>query len=199
MIGVAIGSSVMGRESCDPEFEPLYEEMNRRGAAVFGHALQCGMYSPLIKPFWSLNAASLTFENEMFRLHMINRRIPQRFPRLKVIVPHLGGAMLFLTGRLDRIWNRYPNPFRGADPSLSELPSETMRRMWYDSVYSFDEVAFRVARDAVGVERILLGSDYPALTVDLTTAVGDVQQHDLPQADIDKILDENAARLLELS
>jgi hypothetical protein len=36
MIGVAIGTSVLGRESCDPEFEPLYEEMNRRGAVVFG-------------------------------------------------------------------------------------------------------------------------------------------------------------------
>jgi predicted TIM-barrel fold metal-dependent hydrolase len=71
--------------------------------------------------------------------------------------------------------------------------------MWYDSVYSFDGVAFRVTRDVVGVERILLGSDYPALTVDLKTAVSDVEGNGLPQTDLDRILDQNAARLLGLS
>jgi aminocarboxymuconate-semialdehyde decarboxylase len=198
MIGVAIGSSVMARESCDPDFEPLYEEMNRRGAVVFGHALQCGLYSPLIEPFWSLNSASIAIENGMFGLHMINRRVPQRFPQLKVIVPHLGGTMPFLADRFDRFWHHYPHPYPGDDPALSEPPSQTMRRMWYDSVYSFDGAAFRVTHDLVGVERILLGSDYPALTVDLKTAVSDVQGNGLPQADLDRILDQNAARLLEL-
>jgi 6-methylsalicylate decarboxylase len=199
MIGVAIGSSVMARESCDPEFEPLYDEMNRRGAVVFGHALQCGMYSPLIEPFRPLSPASIAVENGMFGLHMLNRRVPQRFPQLKVIVPHLGGAMPLLAGRFDRFWHHHPHPYPGDDPALSELPSETMRRMWYDSVYAFDPVAFSVTRELVGVDRILLGSDYPAVTVDLTTAVADVHGNGLAQADVDKILDLNAARLLQLS
>jgi predicted TIM-barrel fold metal-dependent hydrolase len=70
--------------------------------------------------------------------------------------------------------------------------------MWFDSVYSFDPLSLRTAVDAVGVERIMLGSDYPAFSDDITISVNALHDCGLPHEHIHQILDENAARLLGL-
>ena len=59
----------------------------------------------------------------MFVAHMIARRIPHRYPRIRFIVPHLGGPIPMPLNRLDKQGVRDL-------AELAELPSVTARRFW---------------------------------------------------------------------
>lgn len=147
MIGVTIGTSVVVRSAADEAFEPLYAELNRRQAPLFVHPGGRGMCSPLIEDYglrWSIGAP---FEDTMFMMHVIQKKIPQRYPNIKIIVPHLGGAYPMLVNRLDN-GARYV----GASP-LSPIA----RLMWYDTVAHGNTAALKCAYAAYGADRLVHG------------------------------------------
>src|SRR5215469_13184716 len=48
MAGVTFGCSIMNRSVTDRQFEPVYEELNRRSAVLFFHPMVNGICSPII-------------------------------------------------------------------------------------------------------------------------------------------------------
>ena len=89
---------------------------------------------------------------------MIAKQIPYSYPRIKFIVPHLGGPIPMLMNRLDK---QGQGP-RG-HPNLAEAPSVTARRFYYDTVCYGSKPAFLCALEAFGADHIVTGSDYPVL------------------------------------
>jgi predicted TIM-barrel fold metal-dependent hydrolase len=156
MAGITFGCSILNRSVTDKEFEPLYQEMNRRGAVLFFHPMVNGICSPLITDFGLEGTAGTTIEDTVVVLHMIVRQIPHRYPNIKMIVPHLGGLIPMLLNRMD---NQVAALHRG----LPEKPSMTARRFWYDTVSHGSHAALRCACEAFGPERLVTGSDYPVL------------------------------------
>ena len=156
MAGITFGCSILNRSVTDKELEPLYQEMNRRSAVLFFHPMVNGICSPLITDFGLEGAAGTTIEDTVVVLHMIVRRIPYRYPGIKIIVPHLGGLIPMLLNRMD-------NQVASMHPHLPEKPSETARRFWYDTVGHGSHAALRCAVEAFGPERLVTGSDYPVL------------------------------------
>ena len=156
MAGITFGCSILNRSVTDKEFEPLYQEMNRRGAVLFFHPMVNGICSPLITDFGLEGAAGTTFEDAVVVLHMIMRQIPHRYPDIKMIVPHLGGLIPMLLNRMD-------NQVAAMNRDLPEKPSMTARRFWYDTVSHGSHAALRCACEAFGPEHLVTGSDYPVL------------------------------------
>ena len=192
MAGVTVGTSVLGRSLVEPDFEPLYEELNRRGAVLFVHPAGVGACSPLIQPYrltWPIGAP---IEDTIAVMHFIQKGIPMRYPKIKIIISHLGGALPMLLPRLD-------DHARAFMPEGSERPSIIARRIWYDTVGHGHIPALRCACDSLGADRLLLGSDYPYQKGEqYRRAVSYVQEAGLPQEDVRRILDRNAAALLGL-
>ncbi len=119
-----------------------------------------------------------------------------RFPRLDLILAHLGAALPFILPRIDietelnsQFLTDYSSPIEGA-------PSSRFLRFYLDTV-SHHAAAYRCALETWGSERILLGSDYPysrwERSVDAIEVLG------LSQHDENLILSGNARRLLKLS
>ena len=112
-VGVNMNISCLGRSIAEPEFEPIYAEMNRRGAILFVHPSVTGVCSPVINDWGFRASIGNSVEDAMFVAHMIARAIPQRYPNIRFIVPHLGGPIPMLLNRLDRkacaIWAPWPN------------------------------------------------------------------------------------------
>ena len=107
-------------------------------------------------------------------------------------MPHLGGLMPLILGRLD-----YHAPLFLTD--VTEPPSATARRLWYDTVAHGSVAVLRCAHAELGAERLLLGSDFPNQADDAyTRAVHFIRDAALPPADVEAILDGNATRLLDL-
>jgi len=93
--------------------------------------------SPLIANYgltWPIGAP---IEDTISATQLIFKSIPVRYPRIKIINSHLGGALPMLLQRLD-------NQYRWAAPQMTEPPSTQARRMWYDTVGHFHVPALRL-------------------------------------------------------
>jgi aminocarboxymuconate-semialdehyde decarboxylase len=116
-------SQSIGRET---EFEPIYAEMNRRGAVLFVHPAGTGICLPFIVDYGYRAAVGTSLEDATFVWHMIAKQIPHRYPNIKFIVPHLGGPIPMLLNRLDQ-----QGQSQSGHPNLAEAPSVTAKRFWY--------------------------------------------------------------------
>ncbi len=194
MVGVTMGTSVLCRSVADPMFNPFWEEMNRRGTILFFHPSGISACSPLVQEFsltWPIGAS---IEDTTVVAHLIVNQIPKRYPRVRIIVPHLGGDIAMLMQRLDNQRVLYM-------PADAERASVTAKRFWYDTVSHGYVPALRAACTSFGADRLVLGSDYPY-------EVGDVFQRcvdyvkdpgvGLTPDQVEAILDRNAQGLFRL-
>ncbi len=193
MAGVAMNCSVFDRSTAEEEFEPLYEEMNRRGTVIFYHPVQNGICSPMITDYGFTVSVGASLEDSAIVLHHIARKLPHRYPNIRMIVPHLGGIIPMLLRRLD---NQAPQQH----PDLPEKPSVTAKRFYYDTVGHGSQEALACAVGAFGADHLVTGSDYPVLlSFESYKATFDyINQSQLAPAARHAILHENAANLLGL-
>jgi 6-methylsalicylate decarboxylase len=193
MAGVTMQGFCLGHSIAEDRFLPLFEEMNRRRAVLFLHPAVNGIDSPLIND-WSLTAAAgPLFEDTTMALHLMVKGLPARYPDVRIIIPHLGGGLASMLSRLD-------NQLKLSVANLSEEPSVTARRFWYDTVSHGSAIALRAAVDAFGADRLLPGSDFPVLlNFEPYGATFDyVRRSGLARGDADRILTKNAERLFPL-
>lgn len=154
MVGAAVTTSVLGRGLGDPLFDPLYEELDRRGSVLYVHPAGEGAGAELIAGHnltWSIGAP---IEDTVAIMHLILAGIPSRHPDLKIIASHLGGALPMLLNRTD-----HQVPWEA--PGTPELPSVAAGRMWFDTVGHDHAPALRAAVDTFGADRLVLGTDFP--------------------------------------
>jgi 6-methylsalicylate decarboxylase len=191
MLGVSMTCSCFDRSTAEAEFEPLYQEMNRRRAVLNYHPIQNGICSPMINDYRFTVSVGASLEDSAIVLHLIARRVPERYPDIKYVVPHLGGIIPMLLERLD---NQAPRQH----PNLPEPPSVTARRFYYDTVGHGSQAALLCAWKAFGADQLVAGSDYPVLMAFETyrQTFHYIRESSLPAEDVDKILNHNAQRLL---
>jgi predicted TIM-barrel fold metal-dependent hydrolase len=186
--GVTFTTSINGRPLTDPAFEPVFAELNRRAAVVFLHPAGFGCESHLIEDSGLSWPVGAPVEDAICAMQLLQAEFPRRFPRLKIIVPHLGGFLPFIRYRLDKA-RRMP----GGDPASVQL-----RKLWYDTANGEPD-ALAHAVNVYGADRILFGSDYPYWTGDAYLhAVHYLEQIGLSEYDIAAIRNGNARRLFEV-
>ena len=193
MVGAAVTTSVAGRSLADAAFHPLYAELNRRKSVLYIHPAGCGAESPLINQHrivWSVGAP---IEDTIAIMHLVLAGIPSRYPDMKIIASHLGGLLPMVVRRVD-------DHIDYEAPDTPEKPSLAFRRLWYDTVGHNHVPALRAAAEALGADRLLLGTDFPYQSGELFyTAVDYVRRAGLSADDVRAILDGNAASLLGLA
>jgi aminocarboxymuconate-semialdehyde decarboxylase len=188
---VNLGCSVAGRPLDDPEFDPFFRELDRRQAVLFLHP--CGVGAPMTDAYgldWMVGGC---FEDTVTSLRLVMSGLTSRYPNIKVIVPHLGGTLPFLMQRIEDSVTR--RVLRGGEAPKTKV-TDLIRGLYFDTVNNYS-VALRCSCEAFGSDHIMLGTDFPYLT--LAECVDFVKASGLPQADIDAILDGNAQRLLGLA
>ncbi|MFL6077500.1 MAG: amidohydrolase family protein [Mycobacteriales bacterium] len=192
MVGAAITTSVLGRSLADPAFLPVYAELDRRGSVLFVHPAGSGAGSPLIGPdmTWAVGAP---IEDTVAVTHLILAGIPSRYPNLRIVATHLGGALPMVLERLDRqsAWEA---------PGTPEKPRVAARRMWYDTVAHDHVPALRAAVESLGADRLVLGTDFPYQSGEaFRQAVGYLERAGLPAEQVAGIRDATPAGLLGLT
>jgi 6-methylsalicylate decarboxylase len=129
-------------------------------------------------------------EDTISVMHLITNGIPARYPNIKIINSHLGGAMPMLLQRAD-------DQYRWEAPDTPERPSVSARRMWYDTVGHGHVPALRCAIDSFGADRLLLGTDFPYENGDrFVRAVDFIDDPQIGARDARAILEQNASALL---
>ena len=190
MTGVAMNTSVLGRALVEPGFEPVFAELNRRGAVLYLHPAGNSACSPLIGDYHLTWMVGAPVEDTISIMQLITRGIPARYPDITIINSHLGGALPMLLQRAD-------DQYRWEAPGTPQKPSVAARRMWYDTVGHGHVPALRCAIDSFGADRLLLGTDFPYENGD--TFIRAIDYINDPRIDPDAaraILDHNASTLL---
>jgi len=192
MSGVYVGTNVNNRDLDDPLFEPILAKIEQLNLPVFLHPLQT-VGGERTKPWYLSNLLGNPFDAAIAACHLIFGGVLDRHPKLQICLPHGGGALPMLIGRIDHgaQVRAEIKPLR-----LPQPPSAYMQRFTYDTiVHSKPAMEFLIRE--VGAERILLGSDY-CFDMGYDRPVQFLEQINLTSAQRKMILGGNAARLLKL-
>ena len=189
MVGVTAGTVVLGKSIADPAFDGFFAELNRRKAVLFIHPTGGSLGSPLIESTNLVWPVGAPLEDAVCLLQFMQANFPSRFPDIKIILPHLGGFVPFLTARLDQLQDHFL-------PDSAMAPSAQAKYFWYDTVNG-NPAALRCALETLGADHLLLGTDYPFWRDDaFKLCVDYISNAGLPASDVDRILSANAKTAL---
>lgn len=156
--GVVMETNVHGVYLGDPRLDPLWAALDRRKAVVFLHPTSppCLESVGLGRP-----APILEFPMDTARTvtDLIFAGTLTRYPNLRVIVPHAGGALTALAERVAQ-FSTLPflrqRPAGGADEVRRVLAS-----LYYDLAGSASDGAIERLRRLTSLTHVLFGSDFP--------------------------------------
>jgi aminocarboxymuconate-semialdehyde decarboxylase len=154
--GVEIATSVAGTYLGDSRFERFWAAAERTDALVFVHPTTRGFADPVFGEHYLHNVVGNPMETTLTAAHMVLGGVMERHEGLKVLLAHGGGALVTLRGRL----RRGQEAVAAAGGALREPADTSIRRFLFDSV-THDPSLLRWLVDAVGADRVVLGSDYP--------------------------------------
>jgi aminocarboxymuconate-semialdehyde decarboxylase len=143
--------------------------------------------------YWLTPLVGFLFDTTLAAAGLVFSGVVERFPRIRWVLGHLGGAIPYLAERLDRGYHA----FRECREHISKPPSEYLKQFYYDTV-NFDPRALRLAIEFASAGQILAGSDYPHQIGSIERMLASLRALDIPEAERSAILGGNAARLLAL-
>jgi len=101
MVGLTMNTSILDRAITDPEFEPVFAELDRRGAILYLHPVGNGACSPLVSEHHITWMVGAPFEDTIAAMQLITSGHLQKYPAVKIICSHLGGALPMIPRRAD--------------------------------------------------------------------------------------------------
>jgi len=156
LLGIEIGTHIDGVPLGDERLDPVYAAAEALGLLVFVHPLHPAGLERIggRREFAAISAFPL--ETALATVSLLSARVLHRFPKLRILLSHGGGAAPWIVPRID---------FACSAGSLlkdylPEAAGDTLRRFWYDTI-TYDSAALTYLAERVGTDRLVVGSDYP--------------------------------------
>lgn len=185
--GVQIGTTAGERELDHPSLADFWARAEELGTLVIIHPWGCTLGERLAD-YYLANTVGNPVETTVALSRLIFSGLLDRHPGLRVCSVHGGGYLPTYLGRSDHAWHHRPDARTCARP-----PSSYVRRIWFDSLV-YSPAGLRALVEAVGAQRVLLGSDYP-FDMGVTDPVDRLEAAGLDAATVAAIAGGNAARL----
>jgi 6-methylsalicylate decarboxylase len=157
--GVIVLTNSQGLYLGNPALDPVLEEINRRSGVIFIHPtsakgselVDCGRPRPMIE---------FLFETARTVVDYVLSGNADRYPNVRVIVPHGSGVIPLLVERVQLF--AALNPESEAEPVIAKL-----RRCFFDLANTGSALQISALREVCPHEHLLYGSDYPWASGDL--------------------------------
>lgn len=188
--GVYTGTNINNKDLSDPLFEPIWTRVEELDLPVFLHPLQ-PVGGERLRKFYLQNLLGNPIDSAIAACHLIIGGVLDRHPKLRIGLPHGGGALLILIGRVDHGWEVRPEV-----KHLPKAPSKYLDRFFYDTIVHSKQIMEFVI-STVGAERVMLGSDY-CFDMGYERPIQFLEQINLTSAQRKMILGGTAAKLLKL-
>jgi aminocarboxymuconate-semialdehyde decarboxylase len=190
MRGAMVFSNVNHVALSDPRYEPLWRQADDLGAVIYIHPTDPSGVNAMLD-YWLMPLVGFLFDTTLAAARLVFSGVVERYPRIRWVLTHMGGAIPYLSERLDRGWRVFADCRRHID----RPPSEYLRTFYYDTV-NFNPAALRLALDFAGADRLLAGSDYPHQIGSLPLMLETIEKASLTAEAREKILGRNALSLL---
>jgi aminocarboxymuconate-semialdehyde decarboxylase len=182
-----VGHAASNEWSLDrADLQPVYERLAERGLPLLIHPSGEGVHrAPMFDRFNLSAGIAAMVETTTVATRLMLSGMLDRVPGFVPVVPHLGGALPYLCGRIDDI--------AGTGDAEHDVRHYLRHRLRVGTC-SFHHPALDAAAATVGPEHILLGTDYPYRGT-LQRAVDDIRASSLSPDEQAGVLRENAVRL----
>jgi len=196
LVGGLINGHTHGRYLDDPAYLGLFECAERLGAPIYLHpttphpAVMDAWFAPYVKDGLHLASWGFAAETGTHVLRLIYSGLFDKFPRLQMILGHLGEMLPYAAYRIDRYYGLGGDGGGG----LARLPSAYLRDNFHITTSgNFNPIAFACALDVMGPERLMFSVDYPM--DDNVTGAEFLRELQVDDDVRSKIAGENALRL----
>jgi len=166
-VGGAIPSQVNGVDLDDAGLDPLFEAAVSLDAPLFMHPFRVSD-TVRLKRYFLNNVCGVPFDTTIAALRLFFSGTLDRWPGLKIVLAHCGGALPFIAGRAAHASHNVSLIDREVD-----APAEILERFYYDTVLH-DPSALGFAASRVGIERMVVGTDVP-FPMQIDSVAGHIQ------------------------
>jgi aminocarboxymuconate-semialdehyde decarboxylase len=156
MRGFIIGSHVNGTNWDDERLFPILEAAESLGAFILLHPFNSRIREPFPR-FHMVNLIGNPLETTIAAASLILGGVLDRLPNLKICLSHAGGYLPAAIGRFDHGYSHRAE----VRAKAARMPSSYLRNFHYDCI-SHSEGGLEQVIALVGIDRILLGTDFPA-------------------------------------
>lgn len=188
LAGATFFSNLNGVYPDDQRFYPVYEVADALGIPIFIHPTTPA-YPSAFLDYRMVAVAGFLFDTTTAIARMVYSGLFNRFPKLRILLGHLGATVPYIVERMDRAFVAYDDCHKYID----RPPSEIIKEHCYLDTVNFDQDAIRLALAFAGRERLMLGSDYPHQVGDMPRAVKTIKTLFVDEGTRERILGANAA------
>lgn len=193
-IGIATGTFISRIPLTSPEYLPFLAEANRMKLPIHLHpSLPAGI--EVMRQYHLGGLLGFLFETTTAATKMVFDGVFEKFPDIELILSHFGATIPFVFQRVDDGFKGFPE----IRENISKLPSEYLKRFYYDTASSFTRSSFMCTYDFVGPEKIVFGTDDPyARNRLIEIKIRQLGELGLSDEVMGKIYGENAKKVLKL-
>ena len=190
--GAMVFSNVNHVALADERYEPLWKKANELGAVVYIHPTDPAGVEAMLE-YWLMPLVGFLMDTTLAAAKLVFSGVVVRYPRIRWVLTHMGGAVPYLAERFDRGYRA----FADCRKNIDRPPSEYLKQFYYDTV-NFNPSNVRLALDFAGSDRILAGSDYPHQIGSIPLMIETIEKLDVSDEVKTQIFGANAAALLGL-
>jgi aminocarboxymuconate-semialdehyde decarboxylase len=162
MKGVQIASNVGGQYLGEKKFLPFFEKVAALDVPILIHPSNVAA-AERMKFFYFNNLIGNPLDTTITAGQMIFSGLFDRYPDLKIVLSHAGGM---LPWNIDR-WGHGYKVRPECKEIIKKSPVEYMKKFYYDTIsHGPETLRFLISR--VGIDRVVMATDYPYDMGDLT-------------------------------
>jgi aminocarboxymuconate-semialdehyde decarboxylase len=191
-VGAIVASNVEGTNLGEVALDPFWAKVQALDVPILVHPVM-STPSPRAAKFALAQIAQYTFDTTLGVGSLLFSGVLDRFPALTLLLSHGGGAFPYLLGRFDLMHQRMDRVAQG--DVAAKPPSAYAGRMAYDTIVHAPK-PLRFLADAVGLDRLVLGTDYSFPPADLDP-LASLEAAGFAAADIEAVADANPRRLFK--
>jgi predicted TIM-barrel fold metal-dependent hydrolase len=155
MKGILLNSNLNGHFPDEEPYRPVFAAAERRGVPILLHPAH-PVTLDVTQDYDMSTMLGMMFDTTIALCRLILSGVLDQHTSLKLVAPHVGGALPYLIGRIDYQTTVFT---RGA-AHIHLRPSEYLKRVWFDTVTQIG-LAIRFALDFAGAGKLMYASDHP--------------------------------------
>lgn len=138
-------------------FDPIWEELNTRRAAVFLHGAQTRPERPDPHDLLGIPIVEVPHETFKAAASLVVSGRKRKYPNINFVLAHLGGSTPFLAPRVAVLSN-----YMGSGLTPEDILDD-FKTFYYDTALSSHQSTLTAMKSFVGPDRLVFGTDFPGM------------------------------------